>query len=140
MMPHCSNSDCEGLLQGKLHCMLYNVVLEKIVLAYLNINFWSSDPFSQARGVDFIVLWLDCDKEGENICYEVLDCVQGVMNRNVHGQVCISCISTSIYVHTCMNSPKICLLSFLKVRDKLFQSGRAALLKMFCLLCPKGTE
>jgi DNA topoisomerase III len=32
-----------------------------------------------SRGVDYIVLWLDCDKEGENICFEVLD----ICRRNI---------------------------------------------------------
>lgn len=38
----------------------------------------------EARAVNFIVLWMDCDREGENINFEVLDCCMHLMKAGVN--------------------------------------------------------
>lgn len=40
----------------------------------------------EGKGMDYLVLWLDCDREGENICFEVIQCVENNMSRGVKGQ------------------------------------------------------
>lgn len=42
---------------------------------------------NNAKGIDFLFLWLDCDREGENICFEVIGIVDRFMSNRVHGQV-----------------------------------------------------
>lgn len=39
---------------------------------------------AEAKGCDHLVLWLDCDKEGENICFEVMGSVAKSMMGNVY--------------------------------------------------------
>jgi DNA topoisomerase III len=39
----------------------------------------------EARNVHFIVLWMDCDREGENINFEVLDCCMHLMKSGGGG-------------------------------------------------------
>ena len=53
----------------------------------------------EAEGCDVLVLWLDCDREGENICFEVMS----VVRKNIHRLDCIFRAKFSAITHQEIN-------------------------------------
>ncbi|KZR98741.1 DNA topoisomerase 3-beta-1, partial [Daphnia magna] len=65
----------------------------------------------EAKGSNYLVLWLDCDKEGENICFEVINEVEPVMARSHRREQFILCAKFSAITEKDIKAAMKCLVS-----------------------------
>lgn len=86
----------------------------------------------EGKGVDYIVLWLDCDKEGENICFEVLDCVRFVMNKKL-GNKNVFCVKFFVIIEIDICSVMYCLSEFNRNEVRLVDVWQELDLRIGCV-------
>ena len=64
---------------GSVECMLLWPYF--VFLSYIIENFQKTLE-REARGAKWLIIWTDCDREGENIGYQIIEVCQSV-NRNI---------------------------------------------------------
>ncbi|GAM28041.1 hypothetical protein SAMD00019534_112170 [Acytostelium subglobosum LB1] len=99
VLGHLMSTDMEPPYNNWNYCDpidLFEAPIYKLVDGDNNPNIFKTLQ-REARQCDHLILWLDCDREGENIAFEVLECVKQVKsNIRVHRAHFSSIIPTAI--------------------------------------------
>ncbi|KAE9547921.1 hypothetical protein FO519_008869 [Halicephalobus sp. NKZ332] len=82
---HIFNEEFQGQHGGRKEEI--QELFERKVISVPNTGFLEKKLGEVSRGCDVVVLWLDCDLEGEAICYEVLECIKDSINTPPTGDI-----------------------------------------------------